>query len=106
MTPPPTPTSLAHQIGDRLGLAQRDGRTLPRRAGTATPVLPARPDQGAAGPAIETRGLTKRCGARTVVDRLDINVPSGWSPRSLRSSEGDPGAGGDDHGGNDAGWGR
>ncbi len=28
-------------------------------------------------PAIETRGLTKRYGARTVVDRLDINVPSG-----------------------------
>jgi ABC-2 type transport system ATP-binding protein len=77
MTSPPTPTSPAHQTQQTIGLAQRDGRTFPRRPGTATPAVPANRDRGAAGPAIETLGLTKRYGARTVVDRLDINVPSG-----------------------------
>jgi len=35
------------------------------------------PGGAVAGPAIETHGLTKRYGARTVVDGLDIEVPHG-----------------------------
>jgi ABC-2 type transport system ATP-binding protein len=43
--------------------------------GTVTASLP--PGGAVAGPAIETHGLTKRYGARTAVDGLDIEVPRG-----------------------------
>jgi len=43
--------------------------------GTVTAPLP--PGGAVAGPAIETQGLTKRYGARTAVDGLDIEVPRG-----------------------------
>ena len=48
---------------------------------------PADPDQkqatrvdvgaNAVGPVVETRGLTKRYGSRTVVDALDMQIPAG-----------------------------
>src|SRR5260370_42418922 len=43
--------------------------------GAVTAPLP--PGGAAAGPAIETHGLTKRYGGRTAVDGLDIEVPRG-----------------------------
>ncbi len=43
---------------------------------TAAPDPPAHEPQGA-GPAIETRGLTKRFGARTALDGIDLQVPRG-----------------------------
>lgn len=63
-----------HELADALDAADR----LPAPA-TAVPARPAdpAPPAGTAPPSVEVRGLTVRRGRRTVLDRVDLDVPAG-----------------------------
>ena len=70
-------TTPASPEGDAREPTSRGHPAVPPRARPEPPETLISRGGSLAGPAIQTHGLTKRYGSRTVVDSLDIEVPAG-----------------------------